>query len=61
VTNNGDTGALVKLAGTGNFVMVRDGKNSILMAATIERLLESARNKRERPEMIPIEEWEAEQ
>ncbi len=61
VTDGGKTGALVQLAETQAYVMVREGKVSVLNQATITRLIKAATAQDEGREMISVEEWENDQ
>jgi hypothetical protein len=54
-----DTGALVRLADSGNLVMVRDGSISMLNQRQVRQLLEAAERQDTAPEMLPADLWRA--
>jgi hypothetical protein len=59
VTAHGDTGALARLAQSGNYVKVRDGKISALNQRKVDLALQRAAKTAEHlPEMVSLDEWE---
>ena len=54
-----DTGALVRLADSGNLVMVRNGAISMLNQRQIRQLLEAAERTASETEMLPADLWRA--
>jgi hypothetical protein len=60
VTVGPDTGALARLAGSGNYVRVSDGRLHALNQRQVDTALQLAAAKTHAPAMIPIAEWERE-
>jgi predicted aspartyl protease len=53
-----DTGALVQMAGTRNFLKVNAGKAVLLNQRALTAALKSAENEKPMLEMVSVEEWE---
>jgi len=56
-----DTGALVRLAGSKNYVKVNGGKIAMLNQQKISTALQMAQRPSFAPEMVSVEEWERSQ
>ena len=56
-----DTGALVRLAGSRNYVKVNAGKVAMLNQRAVITALEMAERQQYAPEMVSVEEWERSQ
>jgi len=53
-----DTGALVRLAGSKNYVKVNAGKIAMLNQRAVKTALDMAEREQYAPEMVSVEEWE---
>lgn len=58
VSIGADTGALVRLASSRNYVKVTQGRIDMLNQCTIDRLLDAANRTGMAQEMVSVEEWE---
>lgn len=57
VSIGADTGALVRLADSGNLVMVRNGEIAMLNQRQVRQLLEAAERQTTDAEMLPADLW----
>ena len=57
ISKGQDIGALVRLADTGNLVMVRAGDIGMLNQRQVRQLLEAAERQDTAPEMLPADLW----